>query len=301
MTRFPAFILAVLVLPAVAEEASVVLPEKYQAVVERYPFGQPPEGFDPLSATPQRYEETGEAGAAEPEIPLTQQQEALQRSVVATALVFDRTTGNPWLGFSDLSNPKAPQSHYVQLGMSEDGWTVVDVDMNRKTAKLSKDDVEIEVVVGARKEPEKPAPGGGAGGRRLGGGTTMAGGTSGRSPLLGQPQQQRADQPATLQSMRQRRLERESAQRQLLEAERKANQEAVEETRRLLAENERKAKEREEDDSRRAQERAEREAERAAEREEYNQRVKNLAAQLEAQMVENRRKRLEEGNANAEE
>ena len=56
-----------------------------------------------------------------------------------------------------------------------------------------------------------------------------------------------------------------------------------------------------EDDSRRAQEREEREAERAAEREEYNQRVKNLAAQLEAQMIENRRKRLEESNSNDDE
>lgn len=42
MTRFPALILAVLVLPAFAEEEAVALPEKYQAVVERYPFGQPP-------------------------------------------------------------------------------------------------------------------------------------------------------------------------------------------------------------------------------------------------------------------
>lgn len=221
--------------------------------------------------------------AAEPEIPLSQQQEALQRTVVATAIVFDRVTGTPWLGFSDTSNSKSPQAHYVQLGMSEDGWTVVDIDMAKKTARLSKDDVEIDVVVGAR--PEKPAP---AAGARRPGGSVPA---SGRSPLLSagaKPAGQSArNEPTSLQSLRQQRLARENAQREQIAEERKARLAADEEARR----------QKEEDDKRRAQERADREAELAAERaerEENNQRLKNLQAALEEQMAARRKQMAEE-------
>ena len=108
--------------------------------------------------------------------------------------------------------------------------------------------------------------------------------------------------PSSLASLRRQRIERDAAQRQQLEEARRARVAALDAARRQQEETERqRAAARAEDDSRRAQEREEREAERAAEREEYNQRVKNLAAQLEAQMIENRRKRLEESNSNDDE
>ncbi len=264
---------AVTAFAADAEEGAK-LPAKYQRIVDRYPFGAPPAGFDPMSETVNDKSSAAAAQAAE-EIPLSQQQEALQKSVTATAIVFDRLTGTPWLGFTDTSNAKSPHSHYVQLGASEDGWKVLEINLDEKTAKLAKDGVEIDVKVGAA--PEKATV---ADAKR----ETPKSGASGRSPLLAGGATVKEGGGTSMASLRRQRQEREAAQQKQLEEERKARQAEMEENRRKQ----------EEETARREQERAEREAERAAEREEYNQRVKNLAAALEEQMEANRNRRAEE-------
>ena len=300
MTRFPTFILAVLVLPAFAEEESVVLPEKYQAVVDRFPFGQPPEGFDPLSKADPRYEGAEEAAAAEPEVPLTQQQEALKHVVHASVLVINPVTRDPWLGFSDATDPKSPRNYYLPVGGTQDDWTVKSVDTDKKSAVVAKGDVEIELVVGAMPEKGK-GPADRKGGRLVGAPISGFRPPSPAAPNAASDAAQPAA-PSSLASLRRQRIERDAAQRQQLEEARRARVAALDAARRQQEETERqRAAARAEDDSRRAQEREEREAERAAEREEYNQRVKNLAAQLEAQMIENRRKRLAESNSNDDE
>ncbi len=279
MTRFLTFLMIVAAGVAMADDATDALPAKYRRVVDRFPFGEPPPGFDPMATMTNERGGAAAAAAAEPEIPLTEQQEALQKTVVATAIVFDRLSGKPWLGFTDTSNPKAPKPHYVQMGAVEDGWRVVDVDMAKKTAKLAKGEVEIEVEVGAQPAKQQAdTRRGGLGGRRPAGAAPAA-----RSPLLvGGAQQGKGG--TSMASLRRQRQEREAAQRRQFEEERKARLAADEEAQRR----------REEDEKRRAQERAEREAERQAEREEYNQRVKNLAAALEEQMAANSRKKDED-------
>lgn len=292
MTRFTALFLAVLVLPAVAEEGLADLPEKYKAVVDRFPFGQPPEGFDPLTGTSQPAEGADGAEALVPEIPLTQQQEALKHAVYASVLIINPVTRDPWLGFSDMTDPKSPRNYYLPVEGTQDDWTVKSVDIEKKSAVVAKGDVEIELVVGAQPEKGKGDPKAMApGGRRHGASTApglhspITGGATGVQPQPAQP----AGAPSSLASLRRQRVERDAAQRQQLEEARRARFAAAEEARQKLEETERQ----------RAQERAEREAQREAERQadrdEYNQRVKSLADEFERQRAAERQRKAEEG------
>ena len=249
--------------------------ELYQPIIDRCPFGQPPPDFDPTSSPTASGSSQGVDEAA-PEVPLSQQQEALQKSVNATALLID-STRTVWVGFSDLSDPKSPRTHYMAVGTSEDGWLAKSADPEKKTVTLEKDGVEIEVVVGAGSSTGAKADAAGAGQQSRRGFNGGRGPM--RSPLLSGRGGEGGDGGRSMRSLRQMRRDREEAEALQVAEARKAREEAQAEER----------KRREEEEKQREQEKAEREAERAAEREEYRERLKNLAADLEKRMEENRK------------
>lgn len=251
--------------------------ELYQPIIDRAPFGRPPEGFDPTASPTASRAET-DAAAGEGEIPLTEQQEQLQKSVNATALVVD-STRTIWIGFTDTTDPKAPRNHYVSVGSREDGWLVKDADPDGKTVTFEKDGVEIEVVIG-KDGGKGQAP------NAKGSAVAQDRQASARSPLLSRVRTQPdSDAPHSMRSLRQMRREREAEAARQAAEDREAREKALEEARR----------QREEDRKQRAEEEARREEERAAEREEYKERLKNLAADIERRMAENRAKAAENG------
>lgn len=227
---------------------------RYQSIIDRRPFGQPPPGYDPDSTSL----EAGAAAGAQALTPeqLTQEQEQLQRSVSFSVMNIN-TDGTVSVGFSDQSNPKAPAHYYLREGETRDGWQVKSVDVHEQSVMLDKEGVEITLHLG---DSAKPDAKGGRGGRGPGGGGLLGrgmaggnGGLGGRNSLLGSRPGGFGggddNAPASYSSRRQRREQEAAA----LEKQR-ADQEA--ERKRLAEESAAKA----------AEEKAAREEERAATR-----------------------------------
>ncbi len=248
----------------------------YQPLIDRFPFGSPPPGYDAAGNwTGEGPEPSSAAAAADAqaeEIPLSEQQQALKKAVAVSLLSRDPLSSVMQVGFTDSSDPKSPRAHLVEVGSSEDGWLVKSVDEAKKSVVLVKNDIEIEVEVGSssasapsgKNEPSNPRRGS-------------------RSALIGARPQ--GNQESGMRSMRGMRRERELERQQQLAADRK---EWEEQAARQKAELERQREVAE-------QEKAEREAERAAEREEYKARLNDLASQLEQKLAEKRREEAEGG------
>lgn len=252
----------------------------YQPLIDRFPFGKPDPG---------EYDENGkwigkgpdsDSAASPEEVPLSEQEEALKKSVSATLLNRDPVTSCLQVGFTDLSNAQSPRPHLVAVGSSEDGWLVKAVDENSKTVTFVKNGVSVDVVVGAAAAPAPSDRGKTPVGRPV---NSRAPG--GRSPLLSGARGGAAagppGSPGSMRSLRQQRHERELAQQRELDAARQAREEEL-------------ARQREELARQREEEKARAEAERAADREEYKARLNDLAAQLEQKMAEKRNAESEE-------
>jgi len=239
--------------------------ERYQSVVDRQMFGQPPPGFDPTKNP----NEVSAKDAKAKDQELTKEQ---VKSAIHFSMVNVTPAGDTAVGFTDNSDQKNPRHYYLKVGESRDGWTVKEADPLAATMTIAKGDVEVALALGGNSAN-------GAGTTRNTSAAAAANAaTSHRSSalasrsggLLGGGGASRG-----LESLRGRRALREQAR-----AEERA---AAEEKARLAAEQE-----------------AQREAERAAEREQHERDREEQRAQL-MQIQEELKKAREERERSAQE
>ena len=213
--------------------------ERYQPIIDRRPFGQPPPGYDPDSAVLDSSAAGATALTAEE---LTQEQEQLQRAV-SFSMMNINTDGSVSVGFTDSTVQGAPKSYYMREHDTREGWTVKSVDVYEQTAVLEKDGVEVTLKLGAGTKQDAK---GARGGNRANLNATPA-----RSSLLGGPRAAGAGEGGLMShATRRARREQEAAAAERARAEQEA------ERKRLAEESAAKA----------AEEKAAREEERAATR-----------------------------------
>ena len=122
----------------------------YQPILDRMPFGTIPPAV--AAAVDPALAQTAAQTQAE------QQKLAKQVSMSAVTVTPDGQTA---IGFTDLSvNP--PINHYVLVGETADGWSVVSADYDTETATIQKNDVSITLQLGKglidpASQPAKPA------------------------------------------------------------------------------------------------------------------------------------------------
>ena len=180
----------------------------YQPIIDRAPFGPPPDDPTVDPGTISAKDEKAAAAAGEE---MSKQQQELMKSVTVCAINLD-PDGTVMVGFVDNSNSKSPRTYYVRDGETRDGWAVSGADPVEKKVTLEKDSVKIECVLG--KAAGSSGPAGAAAQPAASAGSVRSGAFQGRSSLLsGGP----------MKSRRQMREEQEMADRQ---ARQKAAEEA---------------------------------------------------------------------------
>ena len=193
---------------AVAETVPL---ERYQSLIDRYPFGMPPPDFDPNKMASSVSKSTS-ADTAD----MTEQQAAIVKNITFSVINVD-SAGVTWVGFTDNSDQKHPLHYYMGVGESRNGWTVKEANPGEKTMTVEKDGVEVALELGG-----KSTGNGGSAGKNA-----MRAPAADRSPLLGAGG---GAQPGSFRSRRARR-EKEAA-------ENEARRLAAEEEKRKLAEEE---------------------------------------------------------------
>ena len=253
---------------AVAERQPI---DRYQSIIDRQMFGQPPPNFDPT--VPPSMVQKGSSEEKE----LTREQEAIKSSIHFSAINVT-PDGSVAVGFTDNSDSKTPIHYYLKVGESRNGWKVLEADPVKAKMRIAKDDVEVALDLGANS-----AKGGGSTSR--GGGASNAPGANTRPGLLGSRRfGAGGDSSRGLGgSLRERRALREQARQEELAKEREL-------------------------EAKREQERAEREkaereekAQREAEREEQRRELQSLKDELKAQREAAERARAEREAARQDE
>jgi hypothetical protein len=247
--------------------------ERYQSIIDRQMFGQPPPNFDPT--VPPGLVQKGSSEEKE----LTREQEAVKSSIHFSAINVT-PSGDVAVGFTDNSDSKMPIHYYLKVGEVRNGWKVLEADPVKATMKIAKGDIEVELDLGANS-----AKGGGstsragamaassiAANRRAG----LLGGV--RRPMTPNGGDQRAGMPGA--SLRERRALREQAR-----AEEAAKEKELEAKRQAEA----------------AEKEKEREAQRQAEREEQRRELQLLKDELKAQREAVERARAEREAARQDE
>lgn len=246
---------AFLCLAAVADRQPF---DRYQSIIDRQMFGQPPPNFDPTVPPSQV-----QRGGGGDETVLTREQEAIKSAIHFSAINVT-PAGDIAVGFTDNSDSKLPVHYYLKVGESRNGWKVLEADPVKAKMKIAKDDVEVALDLGANS-----GKGGGATSRI---GAVFAGKAgAGRRPISGiRRSTGDGEQPKIGlmggSSLRERRALREQARQEEI-----AKEKELEEKRRAEA----AAKEEEKE--------KEREAQRQAEKEEQRQALQLLKDELKAQ------------------
>lgn len=241
--------------------------ERYQSLVDRQMFGQPPPGFDPTKPA--------SAVTKTEQRELSREQEVLKSSIHFSAINVT-PDGATAVGFTDNSDPKAPAHYYLKVGEARNGWKVLEADPVKATMKIAKDDVEVSLDLGANS-----ASGGGstarAGAQGAGAqGATRKPGIFGRGPMArglqgGAAAADGSSSHPAFGSLRERRAAREQ-EREAQAAKEKAQRDAqFEEQRKALqslkdelkAQREAAEREREEREAARRQEEQRRQGEEA--------------------------------------
>ena len=238
--------------------------ERYQSIIERQMFGQPPPNFDPT--VPPNLVQRG----ASEEKELTREQEAVKSSIHFSAINVT-PAGEVAVGFTDNSDSKMPIHYYLKVGEVRNGWKVLEADPVKATMKISKGDIEVELDLGANS---------GKGGGSTSRAGAMAAGSiaanrrgllgGARRPMTPNGGDPRAGMPGA--SLRERRALREQAR-----AEEIAKEKELEAKRQAEA----------------AEKEKEREAQRQAEREEQRRELQLLKDELKAQREAVERARAE--------
>ena len=254
--------------------------ERYQPIIDRQMFGQPPPNFDPAKPP----SEAPRGGVRGSEEELTREQAVIKSSIHFSAINVT-PDGATAVGFTDNSNPKTPVHYYLKVGEERNGWKVTEADPVKAEMTIVKDEVEVTLKLGENS-------GGGKGGARGGVNAAnaamrdMAGrglGAGQRAGLLGARRgafaagtaDGEAGKPGG--SLRERRAQRE-AERAAEEAKERAKREAEREEQRKelqLLKDELKAQR-----DAAEKERAEREAERAAREQERAARANDQQQQV---------------------
>lgn len=238
--------------------------ERYQPIIDRQMFGQPPPNFDPAKPP----SEAPRGGVRGSEEELTREQAVIKSSIHFSAINVT-PDGATAVGFTDNSNPKTPVHYYLKVGEERNGWKVTEADPVKAEMTIVKDEVEVTLKLG---ENSGGGKGGARGGVNAANAATrdMAGrglGAGQRAGLLGARRGAFAAGTADGEarkpggSLRERRAQRE-AERAAEEAKERAKREAEREEQRKelqLLKDELKAQR-----DAAEKERAEREAERAA-------------------------------------
>ena len=268
--RYAITLLAVVVaaMPAVGKRAF----DLYQPIIDRCPFGPPPE--DPSIPPDLVSKSSGGAGDGAEEVELTKEQEELQKSVGVYAINLSQA-GTVMVGFSDLSDPKAPRYYHLAVGESKDGWLV-------KSAEI-----EVTRKLGESATPKGTAAGGAKGVPAVRSNVFANRGMGGMrgTPITGMRGRMAPDGD-TMKSRRQLKREQEDAERLARIEQVEAAKKAAEETRR----------QREQD-----------KAAMEAEREELRQNLQNIREEIRNATAERQRREAEEqhhdnqgGGANAD-
>ncbi len=133
---------------------------RYEPIVTRAPFGQPPANFNPSVNPSTVSARSGANGGKE----LTAEQEQLKKTVKFSAINLDPEDGELRVGFSDMSSAKMPRHYYLKVGEARDGWVVTEANAAERRVKISKDGIELELDLGneatgsTAKSAATPAP-----------------------------------------------------------------------------------------------------------------------------------------------
>jgi len=119
--------------------------DTYQPILDRMPFGAIPD--------PSLTNLVPVVNVAE-----QREKELLARQIHMSAVNI-MPDGRTAIGFTDIS-AKPPVNHYLHVGESADGWTVLDADYDEETATIKKGGIEVSLQLGKGLiEPAVP-PGG---------------------------------------------------------------------------------------------------------------------------------------------
>ena len=194
---------------------------RYQSIIDRQMFGPLPPGFDPTKSP-----NDVQKSSAKDEKQLTQEQAKLQSSI-HFSVINVASDGQPEVGFTDNSDPKAPKHYFLKVGESRDGWTVKDASAEDATMTIAKGEIEVSLSLGGNSAKD--------GGTSKAGGaatTTMANGARRPGGLLG----------GGLGTLRARRLQRQQ-EAQAAAAKQQEEQSAREAERQAQAEQEKQQRE----------------------------------------------------------
>ena len=131
---------ALFCLVAVAERQPL---DRYQSIIDRQMFGQPPPNFDPTKPPSQV-----QKGSASNEKELTREQEAVKSAIHFSAINVT-PSGDVAVGFTDNSDSKLPIHYYLKVGEERNGWKVLEADAVKAKMKIAKGDIEVELDLGA--------------------------------------------------------------------------------------------------------------------------------------------------------
>ena len=212
--------------------------ERYQSIIDRQMFGPLPPGFDPTKSPNDVQKSSGKD-----ERQLTQEQEKLQSSI-HFSVINVASDGQPEVGFTDNSDPKAPKHYFLKVGESRDGWTVKDACAEDATMTIAKGDIEVSLSLGGNSAKDGgtskaggaavPAANGGARRSGLSGGGLLGGGSLRARRLQRQQEAQAAaakqrEEQAAKDAERQEQAEQEKQQREAERAEQRQQLLAIQE------------------------------------------------------------------------
>ena len=121
--------------------------ERYQDLIDRQMFGEPPENYDP-SKPPEAKARSSATTREERE--LEQQQERL-KSAIHFAAINVAPDGEVYVGFTDNSTPKMPRTYYLKVGEVREGadWVVKEADAKKKSMTIeNKEGIEVALTLG---------------------------------------------------------------------------------------------------------------------------------------------------------
>ena len=257
---------------AVAERQPI---DRYQSIIDRQMFGQPPPNFDPTKPPSQVQKGSGD------EKELTREQEAIKSAIHFSAINVT-PAGDVAGGFTDNSDSKMPVHYYLKAGEERNGWKVLEADPVKATMKVAKGDIEVALDLGANS-----AKGGGST-ARAGVNAAPAFATANRRTGLLGGRRSSADGEQPRPGMIGASLRERRAARELARQEEAAKEKELEAKRQAEA----------------AEKEKEREAQRQAEKEEQRRELQLLKDELRAQREAVERARAEReaarSNENAE-
>ena len=257
---------------AVAERQPI---DRYQSIIDRQMFGQPPPNFDPTKPPSQVQKGSGD------EKELTREQEAIKSAIHFSAINVT-PAGDVAVGFTDNSDSKMPIHYYLKVGEERNGWKVLEADPVKATMKVAKGDIEVALDLGAN--------------------SAKGGGSTARAGVNAAPAFATANRRTGLLGGRRSSMDGEQPRPGMIGASLRERRAARE-----LARQEEEAKEKELEAKRQAEaaeKEKEREAQRQAEKEEQRRELQLLKDELRAQREAVERARAEReaarSNENAE-